>query len=548
MEEIFGYKISYNQRENWDLCWLDSGVTPDFVRRLKDYQKVNHFPNMACLSRKNHLGRNLARMQKAFKKDYEFFPKTWVLPGDWNELEAEINKGQGNTYIVKPEGLSQGKGIFLTKDINEIDLNEHNVVQRYIANPYLIDGLKFDLRIYCLVYGCDPLRIYVYKEGLARFSTDKYVKPNISNIKDRYMHLTNYAINKQSKNFVYNCDSENPNIGHKRSLEFIWNYIDENGGNSDQLKITIQEYIVKTLCAVQPKLSRCYRSCQPNNINNNICFELLGFDILLEDNLKPWLLEVNHSPSFNIDTPFDNKIKTELIKDTVKLIYLNPYAKLKYIEKEKERLDLMVYARGSRDSMGKSQKEELKKRAMQIRDHYELKNCGGFIRIYPDERMDTKYQEFIDYAEAELEHFFGVRKYKYIRKIDPANSVKFVFRPPIFNQPGYTPERYLNNGNMTTKKSIRSTTNYRLEKIAYIYGAKIETINKSSRFFITGKKCIPKYKSKKTTQSIRRPQTTGTNFRRTAFENYNEGKIQSIFGGLNIKTRDSISTKPTPHE
>ena len=143
---------------------------------------------------------------------------------------------------------------------------------------------------------------------------------------------------------------------------------------------------VKTLCAVQPKLSRCYRSCQPNNINNNICFEVLGFDILLEDNLKPWLLEVNHSPSFNIDTPFDNKIKTELIKDTVKLIHMNPHAKLKYIEKEKERLDLMVYARGSRDSIGKSQKEELKKRAMQIRDHYELNNCGGFIRIYPDER------------------------------------------------------------------------------------------------------------------------------------------------------------------
>jgi tubulin polyglutamylase TTLL6/13 len=44
-------------------------------------------------------------------------------------------------------------------------------VQIYLNSPYLIDGLKFDMRIYVLIYGCDPIRIYVYEEGLARFAT-----------------------------------------------------------------------------------------------------------------------------------------------------------------------------------------------------------------------------------------------------------------------------------------------------------------------------------------------------------------------------------------
>jgi len=56
------------------------------------------------------------------------------------------------------------------------------------------------------VAGCDPLRMYVYKEGLARFATEEYVVPNNKNIQDMCMHLTNYAINKNSPNFIFNDD------------------------------------------------------------------------------------------------------------------------------------------------------------------------------------------------------------------------------------------------------------------------------------------------------------------------------------------------------
>lgn len=87
--------------------------------------------------------------------------------------------------------------------------------------PYLIDGFKFDLRIYVLVSGISPLRVYVYKDGLARFATVKYASPAPSNLKNLCMHLTNYAINKESSSFVKNEDKNADDVGSKRSYQFI---------------------------------------------------------------------------------------------------------------------------------------------------------------------------------------------------------------------------------------------------------------------------------------------------------------------------------------
>ncbi len=56
------------------------------------------------------------------------------------------------------------------------------VVQKYIHQPLLIDGLKFDFRVYCLVTSCDPLRIFVYRDGLARFATSEYQAPKEDNL------------------------------------------------------------------------------------------------------------------------------------------------------------------------------------------------------------------------------------------------------------------------------------------------------------------------------------------------------------------------------
>lgn len=419
----FRFKACDSQGGDWDLCWTDQGVTPDTVGRLKAFQKINHFPNMACLSRKNQLARNLGRMRRMFGREYEFFPQTWLLPTDWNWLK--MDKGGDKTYIVKPEGMSQGKGIYMAKEIEEISSFEHCVVQRYIANPYLIEGLKFDLRLYVLVYGCDPLRIYVFREGLARFSTENYSKPTKLNIQNQYIHLTNYAINKKSKNFIFNSNAENSETGHKRSLSFVWNYIDSHGGDSLQLRASIQDMVVKTLCAVQPQLSRSVHTCQPTSFSNSMCFEVLGFDVLVDDVLTPWLLEVNHAPSFAADTPFDQKVKSELIKDVVTILHLDADNRKKCLEREKERQSARIYGTMPHGPT-REEKEKMERLSMMERDKYEADNCGGFERIYPNSELEGKYSAYLDYAEAALNHSCGLRGKPTTLKMFPAanNSIR----------------------------------------------------------------------------------------------------------------------------
>lgn len=96
---------------------------------------------MFNLARKNLMGRYLMKMRKKFSEDYSFFPMTWMLPVEYHELKSYFQtkpKGKARTFIVKPEALSQGKGIFLTRKLQEIDQTAHCVVQRYMHRPYLI--------------------------------------------------------------------------------------------------------------------------------------------------------------------------------------------------------------------------------------------------------------------------------------------------------------------------------------------------------------------------------------------------------------------------
>ena len=95
------------------------------------------------------------------------------------------------------------------------------MAQRYITKPFLIDGLKFDLRLYALIAGCDPLKIFLYNDGLARFATEPYIGPTGDNLDNVCMHLTNYAINKDNPNFVFNENAENTDVGHKRSIKSV---------------------------------------------------------------------------------------------------------------------------------------------------------------------------------------------------------------------------------------------------------------------------------------------------------------------------------------
>lgn len=141
------------------------------------------------------------------------------------------------------------------------------------------------------------------------------------------MHLTNYAINKNNSKFQFNSSTTEMNKGHKRSLSSILQKLSELGQDREKVWEKIKQCIVKTIISAQPLLAHQYKSSQPNNYANNMCFEILGFDIILDHTLKPEILEVNYTPSFTTDTPLDFEIKKNLIYDALVLMNLTTKTK-----------------------------------------------------------------------------------------------------------------------------------------------------------------------------------------------------------------------------
>ena len=81
----------------------------------------------------------------------------------------------------------------------------------------------------------------------------------------------------------------------------------------------MKKIIMKTICSGQPYLQNHYRTAQPDDYKGAMCFEILGFDILIDEKLKPWLLEINYTPSFSCGSDLDNRIKQGVVADSLVL-------------------------------------------------------------------------------------------------------------------------------------------------------------------------------------------------------------------------------------
>uniref|UniRef100_B3P636 GG12126 n=1 Tax=Drosophila erecta TaxID=7220 RepID=B3P636_DROER len=315
ISKTLGYKL-VKESKLWNILWSDSFPGVELFKNMKRFQQINHFPGMIEICRKDLLSRNLNRMLKLFPQDYKIFPKTWMLPADYGDaMNYALNHKR--TFILKPDSGAQGRGIWLTNDLKTIGAHERLICQTYIHRPLLIDGYKFDLRVYTLITSVDPLRIFVYNEGLARFATNKYVEPTPGNANDLYMHLTNYSVNKRNSHYEL-CD--NDDCGSKRKLSAINNWMRRHNYDVEEFWSNVDDVIIKTVLSAWPVLKHNYHACFPGHDKIQACFEILGFDILVDWKLKPYILEVNHSPSFHTNEQVDREVKRPLIRDTLNLV------------------------------------------------------------------------------------------------------------------------------------------------------------------------------------------------------------------------------------
>lgn len=299
------------------ISWSGPYIKDSTYEGLSEFQKVNHFPSSSELTRKDRLWSNFHEMSKAFGSDtFDFVPRTYVLPKELDDFLSAFEQQPENLWIVKPHASSRGRGIFVLQDLEELPLQEICVVSRYVDRPLLIQGLKFDLRVYVLVTSYEPLRAYVYREGLTRFASKPFSTKK-EHLGDAYRHLTNYSINKSAKNFQENQEIRSDNVGHKWSLSALNRHLKCTGVDVKLMWARIMDLLMKSLLSVKPGITSKTQRLMGEQQN---CFEIYGFDVLVDADLKPWLLEVNLSPSLQADSPLDWQIKGSLLADAFNVV------------------------------------------------------------------------------------------------------------------------------------------------------------------------------------------------------------------------------------
>ncbi|XP_058890677.1 tubulin polyglutamylase TTLL7-like [Acipenser ruthenus] len=404
-----------------NLIWNDSAVQHEKIAELRNYQRINHFPGMGEICRKDCLARNMAKMIKSQSQEYGFIPKTWIFPAEYTQFQNYVKelrkKRKQKTFIVKPANGAMGHGISLIRNCEKLPVQDHFIVQEYLDKPFLMEGYKFDLRIYILVTSCDPLRIFLYNDGLVRMGTEKYHPPSDTNLSQLYMHLTNYSVNKHNENFERD---ETADKGSKRSISWFTQFLRTNDYDVSKFWGDVSELVVKTLIVAEPHVLHAYRMCRPGQPpgSDSVCFEILGFDIILDRKLKPWLLEINRAPSFGTDQKIDYDVKKGVLLNALRLLNIRASDKKRNIAQQKAEAQKRLYGRGSvkRLSLCSSEwekqrhtlerrREELKERLAQVRkqlsrEEYENRHLGNYRRIYPpdDKQLLEKYESLLSTA------------------------------------------------------------------------------------------------------------------------------------------------------
>jgi tubulin polyglutamylase TTLL4 len=328
--------------QKWSVLW-GRQPTAERIRSMTAVQKTNHFPGSWHLGDKGCLWKCIAAMQKRFRSDFEITPIGYVVPEASDSFALARLQQPAALWIWKPMTGSCGKGIrvFSSQDdsaeVRKL-MNKPAIVQRYVPSPLTINGYKFDMRIYVTVVSYEPLKVYINTEGLVRLAIQKYSE-DPSTLSDRTRHLTNYSINKKSSLFVQNKDGEQEegSQSSKWSLTELKAHFEETGLDYDCMFDSIKDVVVKTLLAVEPQMKAEWTKALkdpgagwlargPHGVHASSCFEMYGFDILMDTDLKAWLLEVNVYPSMSSGSPLDKRIKTKLIADTLTLVGLRTTA------------------------------------------------------------------------------------------------------------------------------------------------------------------------------------------------------------------------------
>ena len=344
---------------------------------LCKYCLSNHFiDSMINYDNKARLYFNYRKLEKLFPNDFNFIPESYILKHDKSILIEKFKnytQTKDDLWIYKPpEGL-QGVGIKFLKNSN--DFLTYSFISKYISNPHLLKGRKYHIRMYVIVTGFIPLKIYIYNEGQVMRAAHNY-SYELSKIENNTASITNGHFNFKDPNYNHNA-TFNTEQGTEWSINVLKNYINKNGGNWEKIWNEIKDISVKSILInfniIKNKLINDFKNLRSNNI-----VQRFGFDILIDDNMKPWLLEINGIPGMALYNIINVNNKIGVDTDFINLIGLIPFERpnIKPLDEEikyKNKID-----------------EELQISICEFE-----RPLGGLERIFPVKNTLNYYKQFI---------------------------------------------------------------------------------------------------------------------------------------------------------
>ena len=181
-------------------------IEPSDLPTMRRWQRISRLIGLRkILWNKDRFCETMGQALKGFTNYTEFVFPCWILPGQFNDMIAEVQERfRDSRFILKPTDRGEGNGIIVMDSYRklanwkaEFPDNEEVVVQTYLNDPMLIKDRKWDMRTYILITSIHPLRLYMYRDGLVRFATTKYDKDAKDGGK-KTAFLTNTSINKKT--------------------------------------------------------------------------------------------------------------------------------------------------------------------------------------------------------------------------------------------------------------------------------------------------------------------------------------------------------------
>ena len=298
----------------WNASWGQQYSREEY-QKCEGWQKINHFAGAFLMGRKDNLHDRMLELQSRVGESASFYPETYLLPRDRERIE-ERWKGV-RTWILKPSASSRGEGIRLvnSKD-SEVPEDYEGIVQVYLLRPMLITKRKFDVRLYLYVPSIEPLRVYMHRSGMIRLCTHEYDLER-GKIDDYCMHLTNFNVNEKDRAFVA-CEGLTERVeDSKWSLDFFMEYMERNGHDSQAIMKEFENVAIQTIIAGLTTVRKIHFREVPHR---HTAHELYGIDIMLDEDGKAHLMEINISPSMGaLGSPLDRRLKYPVNLDMLRM-------------------------------------------------------------------------------------------------------------------------------------------------------------------------------------------------------------------------------------